>query len=62
MINVVEIVLMGILATLFMDLSGIFLAKLKVIRPKIGPEVVGRWFLYMFKLVSLITRTSAWGF
>lgn len=49
MINIVEMILMGILATLFMDLLAIALAKLKIIRPQIGPQVVGRWFLYMFK-------------
>lgn len=49
MVDIVEMILMGTLATLFMDLSAIFLAKLKVIRPQIGPEVVGRWFLHMFR-------------
>lgn len=49
MIDFAEMVLMGILATLFMDLSAVGLAKSKIIKPQIGPQVVGRWFLYMFK-------------
>ena len=49
MINFVEVVLMGILATLIMDILAIIFVKLNVIHPKIGPEIVGRWTLYMFK-------------
>ncbi len=49
MINVVEMILMGVLATLFMDLSAILLVKAKIIHPPIGPEAVGRWTLYMFR-------------
>ncbi|UCC43335.1 MAG: DUF2938 family protein [Candidatus Zixiibacteriota bacterium] len=49
MINFVEMILMGVVATLFMDLLAVRLAKTKIIRPPIGPEAVGRWALYMFK-------------
>lgn len=42
-------ILMGICATLVMDILAIFFGKLKVIRPKIGPEIIGRWSLYIFK-------------
>ncbi|MCF8034517.1 MAG: DUF2938 domain-containing protein [Desulfarculaceae bacterium] len=40
---------MGCFATLFMDLSARFLIKSKVVRPTVGPEVPGRWALYMLK-------------
>lgn len=46
MINLVEMILMGIWATLVMDVLSIILAKMKIIHPLIGPEVVGRWALY----------------
>jgi hypothetical protein len=49
MINFVEMILMGIWATLFMDILAIILGKLKIIHPMIGPQVVGRWALYMFR-------------
>jgi hypothetical protein len=49
MINFVEMILMGVLATLVMDILAITFAKLRVIHPMIGPEAVGRWTLYMFK-------------
>ena len=49
MINVLEMILMGIWATLFMDILAIIFCKLKVIHPMIEPQVVGRWALYMFK-------------
>jgi len=49
MINIVEMILMGVLATLVMDLLAIRLAKMRIIHPPIGPEAVGRWILYMFK-------------
>jgi hypothetical protein len=42
-------ILMGVLATLFMDLLSILLGKLKIIHPPIKPEAVGRWTLYMFR-------------
>ena len=46
---VIEMILMGIFATYFMDLIGGFLVKRKFIHSFIEPEAVGRWFLYMFK-------------
>jgi len=48
-INFVEMILMGVLATLFMDLSSILLGKSKIIHQLIEPQVVGRWTLYMFR-------------
>jgi hypothetical protein len=49
MINFVEMILMGVVATLFMDMLSILFGKLKIIHPLIGPEVVGRWTLYLFR-------------
>jgi hypothetical protein len=49
MINIVEMVLMGFLATFFMDILSAILFKLKIIHQLIGPQVVGRWFLYIFR-------------
>ena len=45
----IEMILMGIFATFFMDLLAGFLAKRKLIHPFISPEAVGRWFLYIFR-------------
>jgi hypothetical protein len=49
MINIAEMILMGIFATLFMDILAGFLAKRKLIYPFISQEAIGRWFLYMFR-------------
>jgi len=49
MSNVVEMILMGIVATLVMDLLAVRLTKMKIIHPPVGPEAVGRWTLYMFR-------------
>ncbi|UCC78281.1 MAG: DUF2938 family protein [Candidatus Zixiibacteriota bacterium] len=49
MINFAEMILMGFLATLIMDLLSVLLGKLKIIRQLIEPHVVGRWALYMFR-------------
>ncbi len=49
MINIIEMILMGILATIVMDLLAILFSKLKIIHPPIGPQVVGRWTLYMLR-------------
>jgi hypothetical protein len=49
MINIVEMILMGIWATLFMDILAIIFGKLKIIHPTIEPQFVGRWALYMFR-------------
>ena len=46
---VIEMILMGIFATFFMDLLAGFLVKRKFIHSFIAPEAVGRWFLYMFR-------------
>jgi hypothetical protein len=46
---IIEIILMGVFATLFMDLLAGFLSKRKLIFSFIEPEAIGRWFLYMFK-------------
>ena len=46
---ILEIILMGIFATYFMDLLSGILVKRKVIHSYIGTEAVGRWFLYVFK-------------
>ena len=42
-------ILMGVFATYFMDLIGSLLHKKKLIHSLVEPEVVGRWFLYLFK-------------
>jgi hypothetical protein len=49
MIIFVEMILMGVLATLVMDLLAVRLAKMKIIHPPLRPEAVGRWILYMFR-------------
>ena len=49
MVDFLEMILMGIVATFFMDFFAIFLGELKIINQKIKPESVGRWILYMFK-------------
>ena len=46
---IVEMILMGIFATFFMDFLASFLVKRNLIHSFITPEAVGRWFLYMFK-------------
>jgi hypothetical protein len=46
---VLELILMGIFATFFMDLLAGFLVRKKMIYPFITPEAVGRWFFYMFR-------------
>jgi len=49
MIDFVEMILMGIWATLFMDILAKIFAKLKIIHPTIKPEIVGRWALFMIR-------------
>jgi len=49
MINFVEMILMGILATLIMDIFAVILVESKVIHQLIKSEAVGRWTLYMFR-------------
>jgi len=45
---ILESVLMGTFATIFMDSLAGFLAKRKIIHSFTNPEAVGRWFIYMF--------------
>jgi len=45
----VEMILMGVFATYFMDLFAGFLLKRKCIHSFITPVSIGRWFIYMFK-------------
>lgn len=49
MIILFEILLMGIFTTFFMDVTARLLIILKIVRPTIKPQVVGRWALYMLK-------------
>ena len=46
---VLELILMGLFATVFMDLLAGFLVRKKIIYPFITPEAIGRWFFYMFR-------------
>ena len=46
---IIEMILMGIFATYFMDFLAGFLVKRKLIHSFIEPEAIGRWFLSMFK-------------
>jgi hypothetical protein len=46
---IIEMIMMGVFATYFMDLPAGFLAERKVIYPFISPEAIGRWFLYIFR-------------
>ena len=62
MINIVEMVLMGVVATLFMDFFAIILGELKITHQHIRPEAVGRWILYMFRGIFIhedINKTPA---
>ena len=49
MVNFAEMILMGVLATLFMDMLAVILVESRVIHPLIKPDAVGRWTLYMFR-------------
>jgi len=54
--------LMGVFATLVMDLLAILFSKLSIIHPFVKPEAVGRWILYMLKgkfLHQDINKTQA---
>ena len=62
MINLPEMILMGIFATFIMDIFAIFLVRSKIVSASIEPHIVGRWVLYMLrgKLVhENIRRTPA---
>jgi len=45
----IEMILMGVFATIIMDFLAGLLSKRKLIYPFISPEAIGRWFLYMFR-------------
>jgi len=45
----IEMILMGVFATFFMDLFAGFLLKRHCIHSFMTPESLGRWFIYMFK-------------
>ena len=47
MVNLTEMILMGIFATYFMDIAAKFLVRSKIARPAIEPHIPGRWVLYM---------------
>ena len=49
MVNLWEMILMGIFATYFMDILAKYLVKLKIVRASIEPHIPGRWVLYMLK-------------
>ena len=49
MINLSEMILMGIFATFFMDFLAKFLVKSKIVRATIEPQIPGRWALYMLR-------------
>jgi hypothetical protein len=49
MINLPEMILMGIFATFIMDLFAKFLVKSKIVRATIEPHIPGRWVLYMLR-------------
>ena len=68
---VIEMILMGIWATFFMDFLASFLVKRKLIYSFIEPEAIGRWFLYMFKgkfthkdirKTPTVKNENLWGF
>ena len=42
-------ILMGVFATYFMDVTAGFLIKRNVMKSFIKPEIIGRWFLYLFR-------------
>ena len=49
MVNLLEMIVMGILATLIMDLFAKFIVKSKIVRAPIEPHIPGRWVLYMLR-------------
>jgi len=46
---IIEMILMGVFATYFMDVLASCLAERKIIYPFITPEALGRWFLYTLR-------------
>jgi hypothetical protein len=68
---VLEAMLMGVFATYYMDFWARILVKRKVIYALISPDIIGRWFLSMFKgkfvhrdiyKVSEFKNERRWGF
>ena len=49
MVDLSEMILMGIFATFFMDFLAILVVKSKIVRPAIEPHIPGRWVLYMLR-------------
>ncbi len=49
MVDLSEMILMGIWATFFMDIFAVFVFKAKIVRATIEPQIVGRWTLYMLR-------------
>ncbi len=49
MVNLSEMILMGIFATFVMDILAKFLVKSKIVRVSIETYIPGRWILYMLK-------------
>ena len=49
MINLMEMILMGVFATFIMDFFAKFLVRSKIVRAPIEPHIPGRWALYMLK-------------
>jgi len=49
MVNIIEMISMGVFATLFMDIFAKFLVKFKIVRPAIEAHIPGRWVLYLLK-------------
>jgi hypothetical protein len=49
MVNSVEVLLMGIFATLFMDISAKILTTLKIVHPPLESHIPGRWAIYILK-------------
>jgi len=49
MVNLWEMIFMGIFATYFMDILAKYLVKSKIVRAAIEPHIPGRWVLYMLK-------------
>ena len=49
MVNLLEVILMGIFATYIMDIFAKFLVKSKIVNALIEPHIPGRWVLYMLR-------------
>ena len=49
MVDLLEMILMGMFATFFMDFLSYFLVKSKIVCATIELQIVGRWVLYIFR-------------